>query len=293
MARPKKQTVDYYPHSSTQGKAMFIIKSKYGNEGYAFFHQLCEVLCHTDGHVIDYGNPSDKEYLLAYCGVNEQSATEMLNTLSTLGKIDKDLWINGYIWYQNLVDSVRDAYKKRVDQFPHKPSLRSQKPNSTEFLPTEIPLEGSFRGVSTDGSTESKVKESKVKNNIAFGNPVTEINEFKQLKIPSDVNYSFDYFWLLYPKKIGKEESHKAFDDLVGSGIGIDDLCESVTIYKKNCEPNYYSRPEKYLTEGYWLKHLMKGKPTCPKCHGRGYTEQNNIMYECECIHRYDAMKEG
>lgn len=107
------------------------------------------------------------------------------------------------------------------------------------------------------------------------------------------INYSFDYFWILYPKKIGKEESHKAFDELVNSGVSIDDLCESVSIYKKNCEPNYYSRPEKYLTEGFWMKHLMKGRPTCPKCHGRGYTEQNNIMYECECIHRYDALKEG
>lgn len=107
------------------------------------------------------------------------------------------------------------------------------------------------------------------------------------------VNYSFEYFWILYPRKIGKEEAHKAYYDLVNSGIGEDDLCNSIAPYKKAVEPRFYSLPIKYLTEGYWLKYLSKGKPDCSKCHGKGYVEQNNIVYECECIHRYDSLKEG
>lgn len=184
MARPKKQTVDYYPHSSRQGKTMFILKSKFGNNGYAFFHQLCEVLCHTEGHVIDYGNPSDKEYLLAYCGVDEDSATEMLNTLSTLGKIDIELWGEKVIWYQDLVDSVKDAYSKRINQLPQKPSFRSNKSIQQEFPTTETPS----NEVSNDGSTESKLKESKLKESKYIVEIIDYLNEKNKSDFKTNTN---------------------------------------------------------------------------------------------------------
>ncbi len=39
MARPLKQTVDYFPHDShaSDSKTLFILESKFGNDGYAFY----------------------------------------------------------------------------------------------------------------------------------------------------------------------------------------------------------------------------------------------------------------
>jgi hypothetical protein len=161
LARPKKQTVDYYPHIVKSGKTLFILETHWGNDGYAFFHKLLETLCSTAGHVIDYGNPAEREFLLAKTRVNEETASAILDKLAELGKIDPELWAEKRIWYQNLVDNIKDAYKKRLDDLPQKPSLRNQKPPVNEFPATETPSER----VSGDGSTESKVKKIKVNNN--------------------------------------------------------------------------------------------------------------------------------
>ena len=36
MARPKKQTVDYFPHFVKGGRTIFILENKFGNDGYAY-----------------------------------------------------------------------------------------------------------------------------------------------------------------------------------------------------------------------------------------------------------------
>ena len=47
MARPKKQTVDYFPHIIKQGKTMTILENRFGNDGYAFWFKLLEILGST------------------------------------------------------------------------------------------------------------------------------------------------------------------------------------------------------------------------------------------------------
>ena len=68
MARPKKQTIDYFPHSCTHGKTMFIIEQKYGNDGYAFWFKLLELLGDTAGHYIDLNDEATQEFLQAKLG---------------------------------------------------------------------------------------------------------------------------------------------------------------------------------------------------------------------------------
>lgn len=160
MARPKKQTADYFPHIAKSGKTILMLESRWGNDGYAFWFKLLEILCQSNGHVSDYGNPVDREFILAKTRVTDETATEILNKLAEIEKIDKELWAEEkVIWCQSLLDNIKDAYSKRINDLPAKPSLRSNKPPKTEFPTPETP---SMR-VSDDGSTESKVKESKGK----------------------------------------------------------------------------------------------------------------------------------
>jgi hypothetical protein len=188
VARPKKQTVDYYPHMAKPGQTIFIIESRWGNDGYAFFHKLLELLCSSDGHVIDYGNPSEKEFLLAKTRVNDETAAGILDFLAEVGKIDAELWSVNVIWYQNLVDNIKDAYRKRINEFPSKPSLssfRSLKPPSIELPTPETPL----KDVYTAGSTESKVKEI-----IVYYPPISPLGEPPET--PSE-NDQIDYQGIL------------------------------------------------------------------------------------------------
>jgi uncharacterized phage protein (TIGR02220 family) len=159
MTRPRKQTVDYFPHEAAAGKTIFILESRWGNDGYAFWFKLLETLCLTEGHVLDYGKPEFREFLLAKTRVSEQVATEILKMLVDMGKLDRELWEKRVIWCQNLVDNVKDAYKKRLTEFPQKPVSDTGNPHTAGFPTPETPQNDQ----SGAGNPQSKVKESKVK----------------------------------------------------------------------------------------------------------------------------------
>lgn len=152
MGRPQKQTVDYFPHFANSGKTIFILENKFGNDGYAFWFKLLEILATTEGHYFRVENGIDWEFLLAKTKVSSETAIEILNTLANLEAIDQDLWAKKIIWVQKFVDNLSEVYRKRKVSAPIKPT------------------DGSFRdensiseGVNGDINPQSKVKESKVK----------------------------------------------------------------------------------------------------------------------------------
>jgi hypothetical protein len=155
MSRPKKQTVDYFPHDCNHKKTMFILESQFGNDGYAFWFKLLELLGNTEGHFYDCRDEHDWGFLLAKTRLDEETTNRILNTLSKLQAIDPELWEQKIIWSQNFVDRLEDVYKRRLVNVPIKPTIKNkcqQKPASN--------------GINVDGNPQSKVKESKVKESI-------------------------------------------------------------------------------------------------------------------------------
>ena len=49
MARPKRTTVDYYPHYVKCGRTIYILEARFGNDGYAFWFKVLEVLGENEG----------------------------------------------------------------------------------------------------------------------------------------------------------------------------------------------------------------------------------------------------
>ena len=70
MARPKKNTVDYFPHDCNPNRYLKILTSKYGNDGYAVYYRLNEVLGKTPNHSVSYTEPIDQEYLSMEMGTS-------------------------------------------------------------------------------------------------------------------------------------------------------------------------------------------------------------------------------
>lgn len=165
MARPKKQTVDYFPHIATNGKTMFILESQFGNDGYAFWFKLLEMLATTDGHVFNCRNSSDWQFLLAKTRMDEVTANKILDLLADLEAIDKELWGIRVIWCQNFVNNIADVYKNRKTGAPSKPDINSfyeYKPEQ-EIVSTSInSIEEELSAQPTNGNSQSKVKESRV-----------------------------------------------------------------------------------------------------------------------------------
>ena len=126
MARPLKSTVDYFPHLSTSGKTIFTLESKFGNDGYAFWFKLLELLAASEGHVYDYNNPADWQFMLAKTHVSEDTANDILQTLVDLDAIDTELAKQKIIWCQNFVDGIADAYRRRQVDLPQRPGSQQK-----------------------------------------------------------------------------------------------------------------------------------------------------------------------
>lgn len=148
MARPKKQTVDYFPHYCKHKKTMFIIEQNYGNDGYAFWFKLLELIGDTEGHCLDLNDEATFEYLQAKTRLSRETCSSILNLLAKLHAIDKKLWSEKIVWCQNFVDGVAPVYANRRVETPERPSFYKQKPRSGK--------------VSTSRNPQSKVEETRV-----------------------------------------------------------------------------------------------------------------------------------
>lgn len=121
MARPKKQTVDYFPHYVNASKSLAIVQAQYGNDGYAFWFKMLEIIGRTEAHFYDYSNEAAWLYFVTNTHVPETKAREILQTFASLGMIDKELWQKKIIWVQHFVDEHVALYARRTVDLPRRP----------------------------------------------------------------------------------------------------------------------------------------------------------------------------
>jgi len=153
MGRPTKQTADYFPHACVHKKTIYVIEQRYGNDGYAFWFKLLELLGSSEGHYYDLRDAANMEFLMAKTRTDESTCTEILNMLARLDAIDKDLWEqHQVVWSQNFVDGLDPLYKKRSTEKPSKPSFRNENPGEDS--------------ISGEKTPQSRVEKSKVKESI-------------------------------------------------------------------------------------------------------------------------------
>jgi len=187
MPRPIKQVVDYFPHfaSASNGRTMFILESQYGNDGYAFWFKVLELLSSTKGHYYDFNNPPDWEFLLAKTRVSADIAKNILNTLMILGAIDQELYSNNVLWCQNLIDNLEPLYDRRKSKLPQKPRFCEHK-----LLPTEVST--NINPINTSQKPQSKVKDSiveKIRDDKKISSPTGEKVKEVFLKLDNERGY--------------------------------------------------------------------------------------------------------
>lgn len=199
MARPKKQTVDYFPHFVKCGRTIYILENRFGNDGYAFWFKLLEILGESEGHFYDCSNLSNWEYLLAKTRVSEETAQDIIKVLINLGKIDAGLWNeNRVIWIENFVKNIADVYRTRNTLLPLKPCFKQKEQPGEEVFSEETQQEEGFSTQETPKGEESKPKE-KIKypyqdicdlwNSICVSMPrVCKLSEDRRQKIKNRCN---------------------------------------------------------------------------------------------------------
>ena len=164
MARPTKNTVDYFPHDAhaSESDTCTVLQNLYENDGYAFWFKMLERLGATEGHVIDCGNPAKWRVFLAKMGVSEERGRAIIRTLVEVEAIDPELWNeHSMIWCENFVENLAPVYAKRKMPVPKRPSSADISATETPVTATEIEVPGPETKVTAPEKRQRKVKESK------------------------------------------------------------------------------------------------------------------------------------
>lgn len=128
MARPRKDTVSYFPHdtdaSLNNKRTIPALQTRWGNDGYAFWFKLLEFLGLQPGLYFDYNDPAELEFLRAQTNQNDtETVLEMLKLLSTLRSIDSELHSHKIIWCQEYTNRVAGAFHRAASGIPERPKI--------------------------------------------------------------------------------------------------------------------------------------------------------------------------
>ena len=165
MARPTKTSVDYFPHMTHSGKTIAILEARWGNDGYAFWFKLLELLGDSSDFSFNCNRSADWEYLLSKTRVTEPVARAILDKLAEVEAIDAACWQQNIVWSDNFCRNLEPVFEKRKGQKPQKPEFPQQKPAAGD-------ISADFRdgnpAVAAIIPTETdKVKETKLTESIA------------------------------------------------------------------------------------------------------------------------------
>lgn len=164
MARPKRQTVDYFPHFVKGGRTIFILEDRFGNDGYAFWFKVLEILGEAEGHFYDCSNGSNWAFLLAKTHLTEEEANNIISVLIDLGKIDAELWAaKRILWVDNFVKNLSEVYRTRHSDLPLKPCFEPENPVKEEVITEKTEVQEGFSTGKHTKEKESKGEERKEK----------------------------------------------------------------------------------------------------------------------------------
>ena len=264
MARPKKKTVDYFPHIIKDGKTITILENRFGNDGYAFWFKLLEILGSTEGHSYRYENTANKEFLYAKTNVDKEKAEKILDLLAELEAIDSKLWEHNIIWSDNFIENIEDVYKKRSNGAPQKPVINDENKEENELSNQKH----ENKEVSEEKTPQSKLKETKLKKTKEKPSDKsdTQTDEFSIEKLENGrYNYpdKYERIYSLYPdNKDTKKSGWRKWAARRREGVPQEDLIEAVKNYAAECQKE--DRPKKYVKhlstflgpDDHWKKYL-------------------------------------
>ncbi len=197
MARPKKNTVDYFPHDCYWNKELEIFVNKYGNDGYAFYYRLFEQLGVSPNHKYECGEPVDKQYLASKTGVTEEKMNQYIGDLVSVGVIDESYWKEGIVWAQSFVDSVAVVYNKRISELPTKEGSLTENYTSAGF-PERKQGFSIENGGFLRGNTQRREKKSKdsIQKESSDTHTTFDLNALATKYSTVDVETSYEKFTL-------------------------------------------------------------------------------------------------
>lgn len=205
MARPQTNKIDYFPHPVTHGKKMSYMEKKYKNDGYAVWFKILEELGNTEYHYLDLSDEVQIMFLSDRCLVSEDVLLSIINDLIRLREFDQKLWEeNRIIFNEKFIESIQDAYKKRINDCINKNSLLMLLDSLGVRKLPKGELKPIKRELSTLENPQSKVKDSKVKKRRGEKGGKTPPSSSAFDLIQSEKNQELNIFEMQNKKQVKK-----------------------------------------------------------------------------------------
>ena len=263
MARPARTDVDYFPHEVDHGRKMHIIESKHGNNGYAVWFKLLELLGKDTNHYININDDTSLMYLESKLG--DEDVMKILQDLVKLDVIHPGLWEKKVIWIPKFVAGITDAYKRRsnkcwdlVDICQHLDIKCKQKPCYCGQCACSNPE----RKVKDIKGNKSKEDIPPILSFILENCPrVSKIE--RQLTTKEEKSLRATYHDILIKRKLFAMENKKNLDQYNSVYLTLSDWCANDFVAQKNGEAKQlYGKPEwvedQFKLEDGWKEFASK-----------------------------------
>ena len=137
MARPPKKTLDFFLHDSNARGDRKIkgLRRRHGNDGYATYFILLEMLCQEDGMRLSLSDSLDMETAIEDTGVRDQAHLHaIVQTCADIGLFDKQLWESERVVFSH---GLHRRYKGRLEE-RRADAKRKQRKREEESLSRRI-----------------------------------------------------------------------------------------------------------------------------------------------------------
>ena len=158
MARPRKDGMDYFPHdvNATGDKKIEALRILYGNDGYAFYFILLEMIYQEPNFELDVSDAETIQILIKKTEVSQEKFNSMLETAIKRECFDRERYENDRILTSNGIKKrasvVVDKREKMRKSYEESKS-GAEKSVSDAETPTETPEE------TPQSKSKRKVKE--------------------------------------------------------------------------------------------------------------------------------------
>lgn len=156
MARPRKDGMDYFPHdvNATGDKKIEALRILYGNDGYAFYFILLEMIYQEPNFELDVSDAETIQILVKKTEVSQEKFNSMLETAIKRECFDRERYENDRILTSNgikkrasVVVEKRDKMRKAYEESKSGKEKRVSDAETPTETPEETPQSKSKREV--------------------------------------------------------------------------------------------------------------------------------------------------
>ncbi|MGI6602742.1 MAG: DUF4373 domain-containing protein [Saccharofermentanales bacterium] len=240
------------------------LRMKFGLEGYGLYWAILEMLFCADGYIL----PCDEDGLNAIafhtqCGGNADAMLKQYVSYATeIGLFEMDE--NGKtFWSPSLIRRMQ-----RLDEQAEKRSIDARNAANVRWKKESEKLESTDNTASNATAMRPQCEGNATGDATAMRNHANKIREDK-IREDKTIYPSFDDFWSIYPKKVGKKAALKAWEKLRPSKELQERIISAVEQQKKSEQwttenGRFIPNPATWINQGRWDDELAM-----PKGNGR------------------------